>query len=106
MNSLKFTPKISRQTNLYFFVQNLSEWHVSTRKKHNEAWRYELSFSTEINDYLKEFKKIHEKYPFGDNYLGRPFFLYDDPWSAVKSIVGEESMLKIQKIFRCFIFFL
>jgi hypothetical protein len=97
--SLTFTPKILRYANLYFFIQNLSEWHVSTRKKHNEVWRTELSFSVEADTCLQEFKKIHEKYPFGDNYLGRPFFLYDNPWPEVELLVGKHNTLKIKDIF-------
>jgi hypothetical protein len=97
--SLTFTPKILRYANLYFFIQNLSEWHISTRKKHNEVWRKELSFSIEANLCIQEFKKIHEQYPFGDNYLGRPFFLYDNPWPEVELLVGEHNTLKIKDIF-------
>jgi hypothetical protein len=97
--SLTFTPKILRYANLYFFIQNLSEWHVSTRKKHNEVWWAELSFSPEADLCIQEFKKIHEKYPFGDNYLGRPFFLYDDPWTQIEILVGKEIASNIKNIF-------
>lgn len=99
MNSPIFTPKILYYANLYFFIQNLSEWHVSTRKKHNEAWRSELSFSFEAELCLQEFKKIHEQYSFGDNYLGRPFFLHNDPWSMLEFIIGKDDSLKIRNIF-------
>jgi len=96
---LKFIPKISRYANLYFFIQNLSEWHFSNRKKHNEEWHKELSFFKEANFCIKEFKKIHEKYSFGDKYLGRPFFLYDDPWPLIKDLVVEDEYVKIKNIF-------
>lgn len=96
---LKFTPKISRYANLYFFIQNLSEWHFSNRKKHNEEWRNELSFSKEADRCLQEFKKIHKKYPFGLKYLGRPFFLYDNPWPSVEALVGKKDSIKIKNIF-------
>src|SRR3990167_7482072 len=33
--SLTFTPKILYYANLYFFIQNLSEWHFSNRKDYN-----------------------------------------------------------------------
>ncbi len=98
--SLKFIPKISRYANLYFFIQNLSEWHFSNRPKHNEEWRSELDFSKEANFSLKEFKKIHKKYPFGSKYIGRPFFLYDDPWFSVETIVGKKDSVKIKNIFK------
>jgi hypothetical protein len=97
--SLKFTPKILRYSNLYFFIQNLSEWHFSNRKKYNEVWRNELSFSTEADLCIKEFKKIHEQYSFGDKYLGRPFFIYDDPWPAIEILVGKDNYIKIKNIF-------
>ena len=54
--SLIFIPKILRYANLYFFIQNLSEWHLSNRKKHNKEWREELSFSAEVSSCIKEFK--------------------------------------------------
>ncbi len=97
--SLKFIPKISRYANLYFFIQNLSEWHFSNRKKHNEVWRKELSFSPEADFCIQAFGKIHEKYSFGPDYLGRPFFLKNDPLSAVELIVGKDSTAKIKNIF-------
>ncbi|PIP55574.1 MAG: hypothetical protein CO183_02070 [Candidatus Zambryskibacteria bacterium CG_4_9_14_3_um_filter_42_9] len=97
--SLTFTPKILRYANLYFFIQNLSEWHFSNRKDHNEAWRNELLFSTEAESCIQEFKKIHQQYSFGDKYLGRPFFLYKDPWPTVELLVGKDDGAKIKNIF-------
>ena len=97
--SLKFIPKISHYANLYFFIQNLSEWHFSNRKKHNEAWRKELSFSTEADFCIETFKKIHQKYSFGDKYLGRLFFLNDDPWFSIETLVGKDNSAKIKNIF-------
>jgi len=96
---LTFTPKIIRYANLYFFIQNLSEWHFSNRKDHNKTWHNELHFSAEAESRLDEFKKIHQQYPFGDKYLGRPFFLHKDPWPAVKLLVGKDDSAKIKNIF-------
>ncbi|MBI2086557.1 MAG: hypothetical protein HYT69_00035 [Candidatus Zambryskibacteria bacterium] len=97
--ALIFTPKIIRYANLYFFIQNLSEWHFSNRKSHNETWRNELHFSAEAESCLDEFKKIHQQYSFGDKYLGRPFFLYKDPWPTVELLVGKNDSAKIKNIF-------
>ena len=96
---LTFTPKILRYANLYFFIQNLSEWHFSNRKSHNETWRNELFFSTEAESCIHEFEKIHQQYSFGDKYLGRPFFLHKDPWPTVELLVGKDDSAKIKKIF-------
>lgn len=96
---LTFTPKILRSANLYFFIQNLSEWHFSNRKDHNEAWRKELFFSAEAKSCIHEFGKIHQQYPFGNKYLGRPFFLYKDPWPTVELLVGKDDSVKIKNIF-------
>jgi len=100
--SLTFLPKILRYANFYFFIQNLSEWHLSNRKEHNGAWRDELAFSAGSDFYLQTFKKIHEQYSFGDKYLGRPFFLYDDPWPAIELLVGQDDAAKIKNIFATF----
>lgn len=97
--SLKFIPKISRYGNLYFFIQNLSEWHISNRKEYNKVWHSELSFSAETDSCLQAFKKIHEQYSFGEKYLGRPFFVYDDPWSEVELLVGKNDTANIKNIF-------
>jgi len=94
-----FTPQISRYANLYFFIQNLSEWHFSNRKKHNETWRKELHFSKEAESTIQEFKKIHEQYSFGDKYLGRPFFIYKNPWPAIEILTGKNNTVKIKRIF-------
>ena len=99
MSSLRFTPQISRYANLYFFVQNLSEWHFSNRKEHNRVWREELHFSNNTESCIKQFKEIHERYTFGDKYLGRPFFLFEDPWPKIKHLVGEVDFVKIKNIF-------
>jgi len=96
---LIFTPKVLRYANLYFFIQNLSEWHFSNRKDHNETWRNELHFSAEAESCLDEFKKIHQQYSFGDKYLGRPFFLHRDPWPAVELLVGKDECIEIKNIF-------
>lgn len=97
--SLKFLPKISRYANLYFFIQNLSEWHASNRKKYNETWRGELSLSTEADSRLEIFRKIHEQYSFGEKYLGRPFFTSDDPWPEVELLVGKGNTVIVKNIF-------
>jgi len=96
--SLTFTPKILYYANLYFFIQNLSEWHFSNRKDYNETWRNELHFSAEAESCLDEFKKIHKQYPFGDKYLGRPFFLHKDPWPEVELLVGKDDNAKIKNV--------
>ena len=96
--SLAFEPKVLRYANLYFFIQNLSEWHFSNRKAHNETWRHELSFSTPAENCIRLFRKIHQRYPFGDQYLGRPFFLHKDPWPAIELLTGEDST-EIKNIF-------
>ena len=97
--SLTFTPKISRLANLYFFIQNLSEWHLSNRKEYNKIWRSQLTFSTEAESCIQEFKKIHGQYPFGDKYLGRSFFLYDNPWSEIELLIGKNNTIDVKRIF-------
>jgi len=55
---MKFRFIISKWGNFYFFIQNLSEWHFSCRKKYNALWQKELgSLSLEEKQTLKVFKK-------------------------------------------------
>ncbi len=96
---LKFTPKILHLANLYFFIQNMAEWHFSNRKEHNRTWRAELNFSVEAENRIQEFRQIHQQFPFGDKYLGRPFFLNDNPWSAIETLTGKNDAIRIKNIF-------
>ena len=96
---MTFAPKISRYANMYFFIQNLAEWHFSNRKAHNAEWRGQLKLSIEAKSCLKEFQQIHLQYPYGKKYLGRPFFLDDDPWPKIEHLVGKNVSKKIANIF-------
>jgi len=100
--ALKFIPQISYYANLYFFIQNLSEWHPSNRQKHNKEWKNRIKISDEDSQYLMEFREIHRQFPFGGTYLGRPFFLSDDPWSELLLLAGENLTIKVREIFKIF----
>jgi len=100
MDTIKFNIKISKWANFYFFIQNLSEWHFSNRKDYNLFWRKTLGvFSTQEEDALKRFKKIHLQYPFGELYLGRQFFLEENPWVVLEQKLLKEDFINLKKIF-------
>ena len=85
---MKFKIIISRWANFYFFVQNLSEWHFSNRKKYNILWRKELGvFSVEEEDILKQFREIRLKYPQSRSCFESAFFLSEDPFSKLSDIL-------------------
>jgi hypothetical protein len=89
----------SKLSNLYFFIQNLSEWHFSCRKKYNEIWKKELGkFSEKEKRAIKKFKKIHLKYPYRNNYLGAYFFSKKS-WFNLKKEIDEKDFKEIKKIF-------
>ena len=94
-----FIPKVLRWANFYFFVQNLSAWHHSTRQRHNKDWRGKLTFSPEAEVALQEFEIIHKRYPFGDRYLGRSFFLSENPWLSLKQTVSKNEVSALKHIF-------
>jgi len=97
---MKFSIVINKLANFYFFIQNLSEWHFSNRKDYNILWRKELNqFSTKEENALKKFKEIHLRYPFGKFYLGRQFFLEENPWAALEQKLSLEELESIKNIF-------
>ncbi|GEM_PF-3247087 len=99
--SLIFIPEVRLWANFYFFVQNLSGWHQpSVKSRYNNDWREETAFSQEAEVAINAFKLIHDRYPHDtEKYLGRPFFLQDDPWEAVKNIVTKNELVELKNIF-------
>lgn len=91
---MKVQPTISKISNLYFFISNLSEWHQSFRPKYNEFWLREKPLSDQEKKLLTRFAEIHRDYGFDNKnfYLGRIFFLSEDPWKELdeKTAYSEE----------------
>lgn len=97
---MEFRLHVNKWAVFYFFVQNLSGWHFSNRKNYNILWRKELGwFSIEEEEALKQFKEIHIKYPFGKFYLGRQFFIGQDPWIALEKTISREDCDSLKNIF-------
>ncbi|MEX0918753.1 MAG: hypothetical protein WDZ85_02180 [Candidatus Paceibacterota bacterium] len=91
---------VNKQANFYFFAQNLSEWHFSNRKDYNTLWRKELGkFSDDEELAIKHLKKIHLRYSFGKSYLGRHFFLEENPWFFLKTRMAQEDFITLKNIF-------
>ena len=91
---------VSKSANFYFFIQNLSEWHFSNRKDYNVLWREELGqFSPEEEVAIKRLKDVHLRYPFGKLYLGRYFFLDENPWVALEQEISQEDFNELRNIF-------
>lgn len=97
---MKFSIIINKSAVFYFFIQNLSEWHFSNRKNYNVLWRKELAqFSIKEEDALRQLKEIHQKYPFGKLYLGRQFFLEENPWIILEKKLSSEDFINLKNIF-------
>ena len=97
---MEFSIVINKQANFYFFVQNLSEWHFSCRKRYNVFWTKELGdFSKEEKNALKRFKEIHLKYTFGKLYLGRHFFIEKNPWETISKKLSDGEYKEIKDTF-------
>ncbi len=97
---MEFKIIVKKQGVFYFFVQNLSEWHFSCRKIYNKLWLSELgTLSKKEKAVLQEFKKIHQKYSFGPNYLGHYFFLKKNPWKNMQKEIPRKDFISIKKIF-------
>jgi len=100
---MKFSIIINKSANFYFFIQNLSEWHFSNRKDYNVLWRKELGqFSSQEENALKQLKEIHSRYPFGKLYLGRQFFLEENPWAILEPKLSPEDFTNLENIFSSF----
>jgi len=97
---MNFSIVINKSANFYFFIQNLSEWHFSNRKDYNVLWRKELGqFSSQEENALKQLKEIHLRYPFGKLYLGRQFFLEENPWTPLKQKLPQGDFTNLKSIF-------
>jgi hypothetical protein len=102
---MRFRFIIKKWANIYFFIQNLSEWHFSNRKSYNTLWKKELGpFGKKEEQALKELKKIHLKYGFHQElpYLGSFFILSKNPWKALKSQLAKQEITILKQIFLTF----
>lgn len=102
---MEFQFIIKKWANFYFFLQNLSEWHFSNRKRYNIFWKRELGpFSKKEKEALKKFKKIHLKYGFGSrqSYLGSYFYLRKSPWKTLEEQLVRREAIILQEIFLIF----
>ena len=100
---MKFRFIISKWGNFYFFIQNLSEWHFSCRKKYNALWQKELgSLSLEEKQTLKVFKKIRSKYKPAKTCFEQAFFSVKNPWQLLTTTLNPTEYQNIRKIFITF----
>jgi hypothetical protein len=101
MSDLHLNFRISKFANFYFFIQNLSEWHFSNRKQYNESWREKLQFNDQEQAALKEFGKLHQRYPFGSKYLGDNFLFLDpqQTWEHLRRDIPESDFALIKQTF-------
>ncbi len=99
---MKLNVEISKLANQYFFISSLSCWHKSCRLAYNKAWLQGNPLTGPEKAALVDFAEIHQKYSFseGDYYLGRAFFLSDDPWEEVKQKTKLHD--RIKEIFALF----
>jgi hypothetical protein len=97
---IRFNFKISRWANFYFFVQNLSAWHLSCRRRYNEHWRNTLPvFSEKQEELLIEFARIRKEHPEVKSVFEQAFFLSDDPLSTLEANLPKKEILMIREIF-------
>ncbi|MCX6808166.1 MAG: hypothetical protein NTW50_00670 [Candidatus Berkelbacteria bacterium] len=56
---------ISKESNHFFFVQNLAQWHFSCRSEYNQVWLEKVgSLSDPEKDALAGFAEVLKKYDF------------------------------------------
>jgi hypothetical protein len=100
---MEFKFIINKWSNFYFFVQNLSNWHFSCRKKYNILWQKELGkLSSEEKKALKIFKKIRLRYGPGKTCFEKAFFTKRHPWQLLSSTLTVKEYQDIDKIFVIF----
>lgn len=96
---LRFSFIVSRWANYYFFIQNLANWHFSSRSEYNHFWRTQVNLTKRHNDLLEQFRVLHQKYPFGEHYLGKYFFMSKHPLEAVKKALPKNDGAVVKKVF-------
>ena len=102
---MKFFIQITKTSNKFHFISNLTGWHFSCRENDNERWLKETGKLTQKEkDALKLFTKILKKYDFGKNFIGRPFIRSTEKeiWKNIKKFVNKKEFLQIQEIFYVF----
>lgn len=103
---MKFKFNISKLSNQFFFISNLSEWHFSCRKEYNKNWRAGLpAFTSEQEETLKLFSealKKYEKYKRGINF---PIFEKTISGGNIKSVTRGMSDKRRTTVENTFVLF-
>lgn len=97
---MRFNFLISKQANFYFFVSNLSEWHFSCGKYHNDFWRKELGcFSKKEKKALIKFKKVRLKYSAGKSLFETAFFTKKNPFLELRKKMSANEYKVVMETF-------
>lgn len=105
---LDFNFFYQKTSNLFHFVENLSEWHFSCRKQDNKGWLAQTGpLSEEEQKALQNMRTLLPRYGFDDQgkFLGIPFLTSSEEtvWEEVKKWVEPEEYVSLQEIFQVFI---
>lgn len=72
---INFKWSLDQTTNQYFFIQNLSTWHPANKIHYNQLWLSHFELNSIQIEQLQLFKKVHQEYTYGKNYLGLKYLL-------------------------------
>lgn len=101
MTNIKFHFIISRWSNFYFFISNLSEWHFSCRKIYNEHWiKATGTLTKEEKNELGNFSLIRKEYPDTKSIFEKAFFTSVNPFAELTREISQEKIDLIKKTFR------
>lgn len=93
---MKLKIEVNKLANQYFFISSLSCWHKSCRVLYNKEWLKDNPLTDLEKEALLNFSRIHQKYSFSDGsyYLGKAFFLYNNPWEEIKKKTEYHNQIK------------
>jgi len=88
---MKFNFYVSRWANFYFFIQNLSMWHKSSREEYNKHWINLMgNLSDQDQAALKLFASVRKKYSNYGSIFEEAFYKSSKPMYDLEKAIGKE----------------
>jgi len=92
---------ITKTSNLFHFISNLTDWHFSVRTSYKKYWIEKTGdLSEEDAQWLAKADNLFKKYTFGNNYWGATFLRRpeEDVWETAEKNFGEKDSQRFKEI--------
>jgi len=92
---------ITKTSNVFHFISNLTDWHYSVRTSYKKFWLEKTGeLSGEDKEQLAKAKILFQKYSFSRGYWGEIFLRRpeDDVWKVAEEKFGETDTERFRKL--------